>query len=124
MERLPEQLCTSCTKCGKGLCSWDASKGNVPVEGWNAVRNDVWMMTHGQRAKVISYRILDCPLYEKDPTAEARTPKNYRISVVDDDDIIYWYYHGLSSREIGSIVGLKTAAIQARIKNLKRRGEI
>ena len=54
---MKETLCWSCTKPGTGRCSWD--RALKPVKGWSAVPS--------QTDGFGTYRVLSCPLYEKEP---------------------------------------------------------
>lgn len=58
---MAEQLCWSCAKaCGGSDCPW-ANKLQ-PVEGWTAKKKT----TKDCGQEVVSYRITECPLYEKE----------------------------------------------------------
>lgn len=59
---LKDTLCWTCTAPGTGRCSWDDSKGNVPVEGWVAEKQVINMQSIGL---VDTYLVIECPLYEK-----------------------------------------------------------
>lgn len=57
---MAEQLCWSCSKaCGGSDCPW-ANKLQ-PVEGWVATKKT----TKDCGQEVVSYRITECPLFEK-----------------------------------------------------------
>lgn len=55
-----EQLCWTCRNCIGG-CSW--SREFIPVKGWDAELD-----THSNldRSDAVTYRIFDCPEYERE----------------------------------------------------------
>ena len=60
VEKMAEQLCWSCSKaCGGSDCPW-ANKLQ-PVEGWVAKKKT----TKDCGQEVVSYRITECPLFER-----------------------------------------------------------
>ena len=71
METRMETICWTCTAPGTGRCSWDESKGCVPVQGWRAIETALNMQGHNT---VTSYLVLECPLYEP-----CKTIKNIRF---------------------------------------------
>lgn len=74
---VPEYTCsTLCEICANacGHCDWSKKNVQKPVEGWDAIRNDI--MPHGKGSGLIeSYVVLDCPEYQPDEYAE-RFPFN------------------------------------------------
>lgn len=58
MPKVCDTLCWRCTRPGTGACSWDMSKGNVPVEGWKAER--IYVGGIG-----LSYKVIECPLFSE-----------------------------------------------------------
>lgn len=50
-----DTLCWSCKKVTRSGCSW--AKNHTPVEGWNAKKT--------KKAKIESYRVIECPEYEE-----------------------------------------------------------
>jgi hypothetical protein len=59
---MKETLCWSCTRPGTNFCSWD--RALVPVNGWVAVPTKV---DHYD-----TFRVLHCPLYQKEQPRDAR----------------------------------------------------
>lgn len=62
----PLTLCEVCTKAC-GVCSWSKKGVQRPVEGWDAIRNDL------QQPKSFfseSYIVLRCPEFELEPHNE------------------------------------------------------
>lgn len=71
-------LCEICQNACGG-CSWSEGGVQKPVEGWDAIRNDLYV-NHGTVSKPIvffeeSYIVLDCPQYVPDKFAD-RYPFN------------------------------------------------
>ena len=58
-----ETLCWRCKRPGTGSCSWDASRGSVPVDGWTA---DEVPYREQDGSHIITYHVIDCPLFELD----------------------------------------------------------
>lgn len=58
-----ETLCWRCKRPGTGSCSWDASRGSVPVEGWTA---DEVPFRERDGSHIRTYHVIDCPLFELD----------------------------------------------------------
>ena len=63
----PLTLCEVCAKaCGR--CPWSKKDVQQPVEGWDAIRNDVGLQEHRRgelRQRLCeSYVVLACPLFE------------------------------------------------------------
>lgn len=54
-----EQICWTCKKCIGG-CSW--SRDFIPIEGWDA---ELDTHTRVDANDSITYKIYDCPQYEK-----------------------------------------------------------
>lgn len=113
-----ETLCWSCTKPGKCLCLWDASKAMAPVEGWKAIPTKVRI----QGCEVPSYLVIDCPLYEKDKTAEVREYRRGAPTSLSNADLISWVKAGLTDKEIAWKVGLKPNSVQMRRLKLRKEG--
>ena len=57
---VPRTLCELCANAYGG-CSWSEKNVQRPVEGWDAIRNDVLVAA---RKYSESYIVLDCPLFE------------------------------------------------------------
>ena len=55
-----ETLCWKCQRAGTGSCSWDKSRGNVPVEGWNA---DEVAYRGNNGEYITTYHVNECPLF-------------------------------------------------------------
>lgn len=56
-----DTLCWNCKNTSGNKCPW-FSKAEKPVEGWNAVRNDIFVANR----KVKSYYVIDCPNFVKE----------------------------------------------------------
>lgn len=110
--------CWTCTKPGKSLCAWDASKATVPVEGWTAIPTTVRI---DERVEP-SYLVLECPLYEKDTTAAEREYKRGAPTSLSDRDLIQWVLNGLTDYEIARRVGLKSKTVAMRRRKLEKEG--
>lgn len=54
-------LCWRCANTNGNRCPWFA-KDAKPVEGWKALRRDLYMSPR----KVESYIVIDCPLFEEE----------------------------------------------------------
>lgn len=78
LDYTPSTLCEICgNACGH--CSWSQKNVQKPVEGWEAIRNDI--MPHGKGAEQVeSYVVLSCPEYEPDRYAE-RFPFNRKEAI-------------------------------------------
>lgn len=57
-EQMKESLCWTCIRA-YGACSW-SSKARQPVQGWRARK------IHLQGYAMRTYKVLKCPLYEKE----------------------------------------------------------
>lgn len=67
-EYTPSTLCEVCENACGG-CSWSEKNVQKPVEGWEAVRNDIFY--HGTKSEFIeSYIVLSCPKYKPDHFAK------------------------------------------------------
>lgn len=67
-EYTPFTLCEVCENACGG-CSWSEKNVQKPVEGWDAIRNDI--LPHGYYSEPIeSYVVLACPKYVPDRYAE------------------------------------------------------
>lgn len=69
----PTTLCEICANACGG-CSWSEYGKQKPVEGWEAIRNDI-LTNHGAPGKPLisfeeSYIVLACPQYAPDQYAE------------------------------------------------------
>lgn len=59
-------LCWSCSRAsGDNQCSW--AKSFQPVEGWEASKR----ILYSDRGNMISYQVINCPEYIKDPPRES-----------------------------------------------------
>lgn len=117
-----ETLCWSCTRPGTNFCSWD--RALVPVKDWVAVPTQV--------DEFQSYRVLYCPLYEKEqanrPKEKASTLR--RVNRADgsvmfcerltDERLMEYDRQGLSVAEIADQTGAGQAEIYARRQKLRR----
>lgn len=69
-----ETLCWRCKRPGTGTCSWDKSRGNVPVEGWTA-KEAAHRGNNGEYLK--TYHVIDCPLFDLDEDYVERMKQAY-----------------------------------------------
>lgn len=113
---MSETLCWTCTAPGTGRCSWDRSKGNIPVDGWTAERTKILMQGIGY---VDSYCVIDCPLYQECETAN-NAPRSGPRSNLDDETLEKWLYIGYTDREISRRSGLSVSTISQRRQKLAR----
>ena len=67
---MEETLCWRCKRPGTNTCSWDKSRGNVPVEGWTA--EEVPFMSWIESRATTTFRVIDCPLFEQDEDYDQR----------------------------------------------------
>lgn len=61
-------MSTLCWYCEKayGSCAWSRKDNPRPVDGWQAIRND--LAANGERAAAVeSYVVLHCPEFSLDP---------------------------------------------------------
>lgn len=59
-------ICWFCVNSYEGLCPWFDAKNPKPVEGWDAVRQDIKYL-HGKGSEhrmIESYMVRSCPNYE------------------------------------------------------------
>ena len=121
-----ETLCWSCTRPGTNFCSWDRSL--VPVKDWVAVPTQV--------DEFQSYRVLYCPLYQKEqphrlvkePREKAQTLR--RVNMADGtvkfclrltDELLMEYDQlGFTVEEIVEKTGASEVEIYSRRKKLRR----
>ena len=73
-KRHDETLCWRCKRPGTGTCSWDKSRGNVPVEGWTA-QEAAHRGNNGEYLR--TYHVIDCPLFELDQDYVKRMKRAY-----------------------------------------------
>lgn len=59
-------LCWRCQRPGTNTCSWDESRGTVPVEGWTAEVRPLRMQIGRVPIMKTSYHVIACPLYIPD----------------------------------------------------------
>lgn len=57
-----ETLCWRCKRPGTNTCSWDKSRGTVPVDGWTA-EEVPYIGWHENRATT-SFFVIECPLFD------------------------------------------------------------
>lgn len=55
-----ETLCWSCKRTGTSTCSWDESKGNIPVKGWTA-KEERHRAYEGKYIK--TFHVIECPMF-------------------------------------------------------------
>lgn len=115
--RVPETLCWTCTAPGTGRCSWDRSKGNIPVRGWKAIPTTVLMQGIGQ---VRSYCVLNCPLYEECSTAKNKRGGPGKKTVLSDEVLERWLQLGFGDRVIAQRCGLSVSTVSQRRQRLAR----
>jgi hypothetical protein len=87
--------CLKCAKVGKSICSWDASRGEIPVEGWTAIPDQMLVPSKGY---VQTYCVLDCPLFEEDKPRQEET--------LSDEQLQKWLKRGFSDAYIAGKCGL------------------
>lgn len=72
--RKAETICWRCKRPGTRTCSWDDSKGTVPVEGWEAEETSLWCgQENGGGRTVKSYIVHACPLFDEEENYDYRT---------------------------------------------------
>lgn len=77
MDKNEDQLCWRCKKA-TGLCPW--SHSGEAIEGWKAEKTVIY--GGNGRADIPSYRIISCPLFERDEP-RSRTAKKLKITFKD-----------------------------------------
>lgn len=119
---MKDTLCWSCTRPGTNFCSWDREL--APVNGWVAVGTKV--------DDYDTFRVLHCPLYQKEPprtsaevTAGVRKVKGIDGSVkhyvqLTDELLMEYDRRGVSLVEIAALTGLKTGEIYQRQQKIRR----
>lgn len=65
-----ETLCWRCKRPGTNTCSWDKSRGNVPVEGWTA--EEVPFMSWIESRATTTFHVIDCPLFDPEENYDER----------------------------------------------------
>lgn len=70
-----ETLCWRCKRPGTGTCSWDKSRGNVPVEGWTA--DEVPFMSWIESRATTTFRVIDCPLFDPEEDYDERMKRSF-----------------------------------------------
>lgn len=117
---MKESLCWSCTCPGTDRCSWDESL--TPVEGWEAEPT----VTDGFE----TFRVINCPLYIKDPPRALRYNLPIRRMCPDGksrvlltDSLIRMFDHmGLTLEEVSALTGVKSGIIYQRRLKLRKMG--
>lgn len=116
---MKETLCWSCTCPGTDRCSWDESL--TPVEGWEAEPT----VTDGFE----TFRVINCPLYIKEPPRKMRYELPIRqmrpdgkSRVLLTDSLLRMFDHmGLTVDEVSAITGVSREIICRRQLKLKKR---
>lgn len=67
MEDNKETLCWKCKNTNRDKCSWFDPKNPKPVEGWEAVRRDLFADVR----RIESYRVISCPNFDPEERQEA-----------------------------------------------------
>ena len=128
MPKVCDTLCWRCTRPGTGACSWDKSKGNIPVEGWKAER--VYVGGIG-----LSYKVFECPLFslnenydeqEKRARLYADAEENERpahYKKVDAKQIRRLFRYGYTNKEIASKLGVSPSTIKWHRTKWKKENE-
>lgn len=61
-----DTLCWNCKNTSGNKCTWFSEKAK-PVDGWEAVRRDIFIESGSSRyRKVKSYYVIDCPNFVKE----------------------------------------------------------
>ena len=107
MAQQKETLCWSCKRPGTRTCSWDDSKGNVPVEGWTAEERPYPGAYVGPKR---SFHVIECPLYEKDEKYYIAT--GGEKPVIPIGKFIFLVKSGLSDGAIENRFGVSSASVR------------
>lgn len=116
---MKETLCWSCACPGTDRCSWDESL--TPVDGWEAEPT----VTDGFE----TFRVINCPLYSKEPPRKMRYdlpirrmhPDGKSIVLLTDSMIRMFDQMGLTVDEVSAITGVSREIICTRQLKLKKR---
>ena len=129
MPKVKDTICWRCKRPGTGTCSWDKSKGIIPVEGWKAER--VYVGGIG-----VSYKVFECPLFSPnenydeqerrarlyaDFTEENERPAHYKK--VDVKQIRRLFRDGLTNGEIASKLGANLSTVKYHRTKWKKENE-
>ena len=123
---MKDTLCWSCTRPGTNFCSWDREL--VPVKGWTARPT--------QTDGFDTFRVLHCPLYQKEEPHRLVREPNEKVSTLKrvnkadgtvkfcarlTDELLMEYDQcGLTVAELAAETGASPVEIYSRRQKLRR----
>ena len=111
-----ETLCWKCKRPGTNSCSWDKSRGRVPVEGWNA---DQCAFRDSDGTYGSSYRVNECPLFVLDEDYVRRMKEHAAQNkrgprpTVDRSEVDNLIRYGWTDRAIALRFGLSINTVKS-----------
>lgn len=114
---MKETLCWKCKRPGSNTCSWDRSRGEIPVDGWTAKETKRWS-SKGKYIK--AYHIISCPLFLLDEdyvkrmkniieTQEGKFSEKRRKRIEEIENLIHY---GWTDKAIASRFGISVKYVQ------------
>ena len=108
-----ETLCWRCKRPGTNTCSWDKSRGTIPVDGWDAEETKLWNAKEHAGHIITSYIVHECPLFKPEEDYDHRMThsvglgaENEKRATAGRDRIYQLFRYGFNAKGVALDCGI------------------